>query len=414
MKNVLILAYDFPPYNSIGGQRPYAWYLYFHEFNIKPSIITRQWNIEAYGNQSAYHKAGMSNQIIVEKTTYGEIHYTSYKPNFRDKLTVKKRLLPRMLAKLFTLLQILTDPFLFVFDNKKGIYKYANRLLKTQSYDYIMVSGEPFVLFRYASKLSKKYKIPWIADYRDGWSWNHTQNNKLLKCYLKIWEKQLTKTAWCITTVSKSFQVKLKTLFPKTPVHVIYNGYFGELFRTIETKETNYFRIAFSGTLYSYQPIELFFNALKAVPINQFPKHFEIIFYGLKEQKAQKARVETIAKSYPHWNIRLTDKYSQTDLISSLNEASICLLPANTNYPQIYAKVFEYIALNKPILYFQPDGLDLDDILENYPNVLPCETEQEITQALMQCFVNPKPHKSTKQTQYTRQYQISRLAALLS
>lgn len=415
MKKVLILAYDFPPYNSIGGQRPYSWYKYFHTHKTFPTVITRQWNIERYSNQQAYLKEGISDKVIIDKNEKGEIHYTPYKPNFRDKSAVKEQLLPRLLAKLLTLLQVLTDPFLFVFDNKKGIYKYANRLLKTQTYDYIMVSGEPFVLFRYASKLSKKNKIPWIADYRDGWSWNHNQNNKLLKFYLKIWEKQHTKSAWCITTVSKSFQSKLKKLFPKLPIHLFYNGYFHELFESLETQESNNFQIAFSGTLYDYQPIELFFEALKNIPDNELPRQFEIVFYGLAGQNIQSKRIQELVRHYPQWHVRLTDKLPQKDLINNLNKSSLCLLPANPKQPQIYAKVFEYIALNKPILYFQSDESDLDDILYSYPNTITCSTAKEISIALKHCFSKQMPlTEQWKTSQFTRQYQVKRLAALLS
>ena len=42
MKKVLILAYDFPPYVSAGGLRPYNWYLYLKEFGVEPVVITRQ------------------------------------------------------------------------------------------------------------------------------------------------------------------------------------------------------------------------------------------------------------------------------------------------------------------------------------------------------------------------------------
>ncbi len=34
MKRLLILAYDFPPYVSVGGLRPYAWYKYLKEFGV--------------------------------------------------------------------------------------------------------------------------------------------------------------------------------------------------------------------------------------------------------------------------------------------------------------------------------------------------------------------------------------------
>jgi hypothetical protein len=39
MKKVLILAYDFPPYVSVGGLRPYSWCKCFHEFRIYPIVV---------------------------------------------------------------------------------------------------------------------------------------------------------------------------------------------------------------------------------------------------------------------------------------------------------------------------------------------------------------------------------------
>ena len=41
---ILILAYDFPPNESIGGQRPWFWIKYLHEHGIYPVVITRHWN----------------------------------------------------------------------------------------------------------------------------------------------------------------------------------------------------------------------------------------------------------------------------------------------------------------------------------------------------------------------------------
>ena len=41
---ILILAYDFPPNLSIGGQRPWYWAKYLNEYGVYPIIITRHWN----------------------------------------------------------------------------------------------------------------------------------------------------------------------------------------------------------------------------------------------------------------------------------------------------------------------------------------------------------------------------------
>jgi hypothetical protein len=55
--------------------------------------------------------------------------------------------------------------FIRLFGPKAGIFKEAESYLKNNKVDAIIASGDPFVLFYYASKLSKEFNIPWIADY---------------------------------------------------------------------------------------------------------------------------------------------------------------------------------------------------------------------------------------------------------
>lgn len=65
MKKVLILAYDFPPYVSVGGLRPYSWYKYLHQSDVYPIVITRQWNNQ-YGNGMDYVAPSESSETLVE------------------------------------------------------------------------------------------------------------------------------------------------------------------------------------------------------------------------------------------------------------------------------------------------------------------------------------------------------------
>ena len=85
MKKVLILAYDFPPYASVGALRPYSWYKYLHEFGIYPVVVTRQWN-NKYGNHLDYIASGYSSQPVIEESERGTIIRTPYFPNLANKL----------------------------------------------------------------------------------------------------------------------------------------------------------------------------------------------------------------------------------------------------------------------------------------------------------------------------------------
>jgi hypothetical protein len=88
MKKVLILAYDFPPYVSVGGLRPFNWYNYFHEFDIYPVVVTRQWE-NSYGNFLDYVSESKNKVSTVEKFDSGKLIRTPYKPNLSNRLLLK-------------------------------------------------------------------------------------------------------------------------------------------------------------------------------------------------------------------------------------------------------------------------------------------------------------------------------------
>jgi len=88
MKKLLILAYDFPPYVSVGGLRPYAWYKYLHEFDVFPVVVTRQWG-NKYGNNLDYIAPSETNSTIIENSEKRIIIRTPYKPNLANRLMLK-------------------------------------------------------------------------------------------------------------------------------------------------------------------------------------------------------------------------------------------------------------------------------------------------------------------------------------
>jgi len=203
MTKVLILAYDFPPYVSVGGLRPYGWFKYFHKFDIYPIVVTRQWSNQ-YGNYLDYIAPGKSNSDIIEETSQGKIIKTPYYPNLANRLMLKYGkskyvFLRKSISAFYEFTQ-----FLVLVGPKSYIFKSADAYLSFNPVDVIIATGDPFVLFSYAKKLSYKYSTPWIADYRDPWSQKtDIQNNLLLKKWHMFFENKIVRSAHCVTTVSE-------------------------------------------------------------------------------------------------------------------------------------------------------------------------------------------------------------------
>lgn len=75
MKKVLILAYDFPPYVSVGGLRPYNWYKYMKEFDLEAIVIPRQWSNDF---ELDYIAPGKEKKTILDSSENGVIFKTPY------------------------------------------------------------------------------------------------------------------------------------------------------------------------------------------------------------------------------------------------------------------------------------------------------------------------------------------------
>src|SRR5262249_45098538 len=144
----------------------------------------------------------------------------------------------------------------FYFDNRSNIYTEARKVLSENRYDAIIATGEPFILFRYARLLSKEFDVPWIADYRDGWSTDRINPpksiaEKLVIRHARYLEKKLVEDAAMITTASPTYKNDLQKLFPAKHIEVVYNGFDNDTVQALpeieQDKQT--FRIAYAGTI---------------------------------------------------------------------------------------------------------------------------------------------------------------------
>ena len=167
---VLIICNDFPPLNSIGSRRPYSWYRWFKEFGVEPIVITKQWTKKIEKQENIF-KNPIEKEFQKEETEFGTIFRVPIKIIPPEKILLKNgesNLI--ILRKALTFIYKLFSFFSFFFDKHNGIYNQAKKYLKNEKVDVIIVSGEPFVLFRYGYLLSKKF-LTGFAFIWPAWDW---------------------------------------------------------------------------------------------------------------------------------------------------------------------------------------------------------------------------------------------------
>jgi hypothetical protein len=348
MKNILILAYDFPPYKSVGAQRPFSWANDLNNQGYKPIIVTRQWRESTEGNIDYISNSESSEVVFENKGIYTQ-YSTPYQSNLSNRLLLKYGsnrfvLFRKVLSGILEILQ-----FFLNVGPKKEIYKCANDLLKTGlKVDAILATGEPFVLFHFASKLSLKYNIPWIADYRDPWSQNVVrQKNKLFFLFIKKMEIKVLKNVSGVTTVSELFKKKILELNDQLDIKVIPNGFdisnLISVFNNFE-EDVNSLNIGFGGSIYQWHPLKIVIKVINEV-VESGNCRITLNFYGVsKEQFDREIKGLNLVSGF---TINFNSRVSNQLLIKKLRENSILLL--FNDYSIIGTKIYDYLAVSRKV-----------------------------------------------------------------
>jgi glycosyltransferase involved in cell wall biosynthesis len=405
--------------------RPYGWFKYLDKNIWEVTIVTRQW-ADNIVTPTDCVRPSHNQETIIEINKFGRIFSVPYRPNYRDKLSIKHGIEKKKFIRKFLsfFLNFLKFQF-FAFDITSEIYFESRRLLSNEKFDVIMATGEPFLLFKYAHLLSREFLTPWVSDYRDGWTNNQEERKMnfkelLLRFFYKQKEKKYLSNSSLITTASPTYKKKLEIQFPHKMIEVVYNGFFGDELPDFKKKDNPIFTIAYAGTLYPHQPIESFLNAIyEFIVKNQLTKEqFRVVFYGMNFNPEQKRRVG-LCNPFLEPFLEFTFKINYAELIAKLNEAHILLLLSRNGLNWLNAKVFDYIAADRRVLLYENDHGILEKLLEKSGNMLyVCDKEIEVVEILNSAYTEYKesgmlPNRNTDKEQFTRENQSLILSKIL-
>lgn len=361
MIKVLILAYDYLPLPSAGAQRPYSWYKYLKDFGVYPVVVTRYWD-ENSGGVVGFVRPSSRTETEIEVSEHGTLVRVPYRPNLRDKIILKygeKKCV--FIRKILSFLLSILKFYFRKLDNTDYIYQAADTYLKKNKCDLIMATGEPFILFRHAYYLSKNHNLPYILDYRDGWTKGlnleptsrvHKKINGILFRHL---EKKYLRHAKSITVAAQALIPKLESIYLNQDFVEILNGYFEESFSGRNFNSLNQdFTIIYSGRLYDSQPFDDFMTTLTNVA-KEFPSvKTDLKFIGGIHDKSIQKRIKKY-EGNNIINIDLMPRLNYEKYVELLLKADVLLLLSANTGGILNAKLFDYLPSGKRILLFRSD-----------------------------------------------------------
>ena len=426
MKKVLILSYFYPPCNLTASQRVGAWAKYLSLFGYYPIVVTRNWDKKINSPEDTLLNSGQ--EIIHEKYSSHEVFYLPYKSSKRDRIYTnnkeKKHL--QAFSKILTFKDLLFENHTNSSIPFSNMYDFSKELLaKDKSIGLLIVSGNPFVQFKFGYDLNKLFGIKWIADYRDDWNTSEIASGfgKMKQVVSKIQsksEKKWVGTAECITSVSKVYADKIGKFVNKKGV-VILNGFDDIHLSENHLIDNTEFNITYNGSLYPTQPIEPILNALKnIIADNSIHLKIKINFPGLAFDKSQKKRIEHFLKGFEN-HLFITDRIPKNEVLSIQQKSDLLLMVAHENIKGIpSSKLYEYIGLRKTVLLYPNDFDIIEETLNETGLGLICNNEDDIFKNIYQ-IINAKQNgevlkkniNDSKIEYYSRKNQTAELAKLL-
>lgn len=352
-RNVLVIAYYFPPMGLSGVQRTLKFVKYLPQFGWQPTVLTV--------TPTGYYAQDYTLLEELHKHHVEIIRVGSLDPNrlFRRKGVVKMP--SEGWRKLFT---FISDLF-FIPDNKIGwkrkAVKKAVELMKNKKFDVIYATAPPFTDFLIGVELYKKFKKPLVIDYRDPWHeypykyyptpfhklWNYKLEKKVLHSAIRI-----------LTTNRRTKELILKRFkfLRYNDVTILPHGYDPEDFvddPKIRVDKSKRMRFAHAGVFYADRTPKHFLQALKDIFVAkpQLKSEIELVLIGNLQDEYMK-----IIRSFGlEGNVTITGYLDHKHCVEYLKSSDVLWLTLN-NDKQSPGKLYEYLGLRKPILACVPEG----------------------------------------------------------
>lgn len=403
MRVLLITAY-FPPNRSVASIRPYNWFKELPKHGIEVEVVAPQWK-----DNLSYHNFDTN------------IHFVDLAQN--KNISKKQTGLGKLLGKFNTLLKLLLKWKIPKYDDYFGLYKSANKLLAEKKYDLVIVSGEPYILFKYAYDLHTNHAVNYILDYRDGWSSDHATLkgfHKLIRRSERSKEQKYLTNALNYTVAAEFIKDKNNQNFGTSNGYEVENGINLSIFNQLTpSKNKSCFTITYTGSLYPEHDITSFLIATSKLKKEVGNIVVEFIGVDIKPSSTLEELKQFQLKN--EW-VKIVPPVENKDSLQYQLNADLLLKFDFTGqaYGLLGAKLYEYAATRNKIMTVLSVNDKRTTFFPNRDIQILCFGVDEIYEELNNCYNEWRKHnllisdiKTTEITELSSEYKIEKFASWL-
>ncbi len=368
MKKLLVIVYYWPPCGGVGVQRWLRFIKYLPQHGWEPTVLTTKNGDYPAIDESLLSSVPKGIKIIRTQTPTFSGMYRRFSKKDESKiphgsLEINSTDSPFKKISIWIRLNLVIPDARKIWN--KFAYQAARKELLTNKYNAVITTGPPHSTHLIGLKLKKKYKINWIADFRDPWTqMGYLKNVKRLKitsCFDGLLENKVVKT--CDAVIAASQKIISDLSCSPDKIHLITNGFDPQDYKEITKEKINRnFNLNYFGTL---PPESNPVSVLEAViQLNKMGvTNTKMNFWGniSEEVKEQLNKFDDsgIVKFYKH--------IAHNKAIELMSNSSMLLLIINNvknNEGIITAKIFEYMGSGVTILGIGPTNSEPATILQ--------------------------------------------------
>lgn len=367
MKNLLIIAYYFPPSGGPGVQRVLKHIKYLPDYGWNPIVYTvkdAQYpafdyslldeipeNVKVYRSK-IFEPYNLYRKIVGIKGTEPVDVNVIKKEN--QKLSWKEKISEFIRATFF-----IPDARMFwYFSGRKELKK----AITENQIDAIYSSSPPYTTALIAKRVKKILRVPWIAGFRDPWTGFISSPRRwfLPRLIDKYLEKSVFKKADKIECAWVGIIKDAVSKYPdldKTKFHHIPNGFDSEDYPSIEWQGNEQFTLTYTGSMYGRRNPAALFQAIEKLLKNNLIKkdEFKIKFIGRFGREISEMIENTTFRDSIEIINYLPHKESLIELLKS--DALLLIVDESKESEEIVpGKIYEYIGTKKPILTIAPNN----------------------------------------------------------
>jgi glycosyltransferase involved in cell wall biosynthesis len=353
VRRVLLIAFFFPPINVVGSVRPAKFAKFLPEFGWEPTVLT----VDNFATRPTTMPVEISTDRIVRAEYPDPIGYWIKRlrgsPSSSARATESK---PRK-TMLYSLARRMLDINVVRMPDRaltwyRPAVRHGLQLLSEQRFDAILSTSPPPTANLVASTLARRTGLPWLADFRDLWTMNHSfHRSQPWQALEETFERRVLRTATSLLTVSPALVSKLQS-FTGKQADVLTNGFDPDMALQDAPPLSSKLTISYTGSLYAgKQDPSPLFEALCRLRDERRLSSSELAvrFYG-----SDLGDLEDLIARY-----QIGDLVSHHDTVPYLESlrrqresAALLFLDWNDPLePGVYSlKVLEYLGAGRPIL----------------------------------------------------------------